>query len=148
MDDSMYIFLIPLFQIIGLLAVLFFRNNDEEEEGHKWEVWVSYNFGCWNLIFKRDFILPFVPTRGMSLTFDSEREFSVDLVSEYKTVTSIDYDIEKKQFNVNVSETWPRGLNVDLIDEMLEKYQSWERQDTTDIEQFKQLVVNSQINKL
>lgn len=106
----------------------------------KTQIYVSYTYYGKSLNFRRTFELPFVPFFGMKLTFDDENEWEICLDNDNYCTTSIDYNLEKKQFEIYVRNVWRQPILDEVIDETIEKYSSWERIDNTNIGDLKELM--------
>lgn len=110
---------------------------------YKTEIWISYNYGGWSLIYSKVFDLPFVPFIGLGIIFD-DKEYEITLENNDYCTTEISYNLEKKQFEVNVRHTWKHLVREETIDSIIKKYSNWENQHN-DIDKLKELIRQSQI---
>lgn len=108
------------------------------------DVWVSFNYGGWSIIFSKEFDLPFVPFHSMTL-FDETNEYenNVDFYTNESTYTTIMYRHPKNSFVVDVNNTWKFPVDSETIDETIKIFTDteWTRQDTTDLTALKDLML-------
>ena len=58
----------------------------------KTEIWVSYEWGAWRLVFRKRFVLPFTPFLGMRI---------VDEVEDFENVIDLpEFDLTNTSRNV------------------------------------------------
>lgn len=101
------------------------------------EIWISFNYGGYSLVFSKTFELPFTPFYGMWLTDgDNQIEFSTNDYNQ----TVINYDIDKGEFEINLREYWKRPVSDETIDDVIETYKDWKRRDITNIKELKELM--------
>ena len=106
----------------------------------KTEVWVSYSYGGTSLVFSKEFQLPFAPFFGMQITIDKDGENYISLDNDDYTYTVIQYDPFEDCFLVNVRNTWKRPVTEQTVDEVLEQFSKWKRQDSSNIQELKDLM--------
>jgi len=98
------------------------------------ELWVSFTSGFHSLVFSKTLMLTCVPFYGLVIENDN---WDVSLDNDDYTRTSIRYDIDDKKFLINVVNNWGVNLQSETIDDTLESFKGWKRQDTVDIDNFK-----------
>jgi hypothetical protein len=109
----------------------------------KTEVWVSFNYGGWSLIFLKEFDLPFTPFYGMSLLDELDySENDIRFVTNDYCETIITYNAKHKKFVVDVHNRWKWAVTDETIDDTLKQFlnTNWERKDRTDISELKELM--------
>jgi hypothetical protein len=122
---------------------------DENKNDMKTEIWVSFNYGGWSVYFSRTFELSFIPFIGLRLIFDDENEYDIKLDESDYCHTDIAYSLESNQFEIDVRHSWKHPVREDVIDETIERFKSWERKDSTDLNKLKELMLrnyNERIN--
>lgn len=111
---------------------------------YKTEIWISYNYGGWSLIYSKVFDLPFVPFFGLGLIFDDANEYEIKLENSDSffslSITNISYNIEKEQFEVDIRNVWKKTVSDDTIDSVIKKFSNWEKRHNTDIDSLKNLM--------
>lgn len=110
---------------------------------------MSFNYGAWHLSFKKIFDLEFAPFYNldlMDLNDDYENIIHIKNNDYYRSI--IYYDVNKKEFEVDVTELWKRPVRDDVIDDIIEKFKKseWERTDNTNIDQLKELMNREEKN--
>ena len=109
----------------------------------KTKVYVSFNYGGWHLSFKKDFDLEFTPFYDLSLMdLNDEYENIVEFKNNDYCQTIIFYDVNKKEFEVDVRWLWKEPVRDDTIDDTIERFfkSGWERTDRENIDNFKKLM--------
>lgn len=101
------------------------------------DIWLSFNYGGWSLQFSKAVDLPFTPFYGMWLTID-DNQIQFD-TNDFK-LTIINYDLSTGGFEINLREYWKRPVSDETIDDIIETYKDWERQDNTNIKELKALM--------
>lgn len=97
------------------------------------EVYVSFIYG-WRIIsFKRTFEVPFVPFYNMGLIINDEKRYVVYFHNNKDCSTTINWNINNEQFEVDVQNTWRGVQSKGTINEILKKYSSWTRTDDTNV---------------
>jgi hypothetical protein len=106
----------------------------------KVEIYTSYNYGVWNLSYRKTFDLPFVPFIGLRLCFDSKNDYYVNLDNNNFCRTMIDFDVESQTFVVDVRNVWKNPVSDESIDCVVEQFSSWDSTHTTKIDELKELM--------
>ena len=114
----------------------------------KTEIWISFNYGAWSLIFSKNFELPFTPFYGLYLldtVDDNENEIHFDK-NDYCD-TSIEFDVLENSFLVNIRNVWKHPVRDDVVDDIISLFSNtkWKREDRTDIKELKELM-NRNVN--
>lgn len=110
---------------------------------YKTDIWVSFNYGAYSLRFRKIFELSFVPFFGMWFADDNENyENVIEFNNNEYCTTIIMYNAKDSSFEVNVRNLWKRGASDEAIDYAIEKFTAtgWERRDTTNIPELKELM--------
>ena len=110
---------------------------------HRVEIWVSYHYGGWYLSFSKSFDLPFVPFAGLVLVDKyKDEENEIRLENHSYCTTTIIYDIREDSFLIDVRNLWKRPVMDEVIDETIELFKKtgWTQEDTTNIEELKDLM--------
>ena len=99
---------------------------------YKVEIWVSFWFenNEW-LAFSRIFEFPFVPFYGLSIEYDEENQYSVELLQNELIKTNIKYHVETKDFYVEVGYKIRGAISESNLDDIFREYASWKREDNT-----------------
>lgn len=111
---------------------------------YKNNIWVSFNYGSHSLVYSKYITLPFVPFLGFSIIVNDEKEYEIELVNNEYCHTTIKWNIEKEQFEINIRNVWKFPVSDETIDYILEEFSDWERHDQTDIESLKNLMKKRQ----
>ena len=110
----------------------------------KTAVWVSYNYGGWSLVFKKDFTLPFTPFFGMSIfeKNDSGVENDIRFDTNDYCKTTIQYKSKDNSFYLEARNVWKYPVMDGVIDEIIDTFNKmkWERIDRTNIDNLKKLM--------
>lgn len=110
----------------------------------KTEIWVTHSYGAHKIIFKKDFDLPFVPFLGLRIIDSKNDEEVIIELSNNKQSwhTLIDYNIKGKFFVVDFRIYWKHPVTDETIDYIIKNFTKlgWERKDTTDIQELKELM--------
>ncbi len=104
------------------------------------EIWVSFNYGAWSLVFSKTIDLPFTPFLGLGLIINDEKEYEVKFENNDYCKTLISYNLEKNQFEINVRNVWKRPVSDETIDYVIEMFSDWERHDQTNVVVLKELM--------
>jgi hypothetical protein len=104
------------------------------------EIWVSFNYGGWSLVFSKYYELPFTPFFGLGIIINNKKEYIIKLENDNYCSTDISWNIEKQQFDINVRNIWRHPVTNDTIDYELEIFSDWKRHDNTNIQDFKELM--------
>ena len=109
----------------------------------KTEIWVSFNYGGWSLIFKKLFDLPFIPFFGMSI-FDQvgDYENQIDCITNDYCETTIQYLSKEKSFVVYIRNVWKSPVRDDVVDDEIKTFANtkWKRMDTINVNDLKELM--------
>ena len=106
----------------------------------KTEIWVSYNYGGWSLVYSKNIDLPFQPFFGLEIIFNDEKEYSVKLNNGN---TSISYNLEKQQFEINVRNVWKQPVTNETIDYVIEQFSDWEKRHNVNTYDLKELMLRN-----
>jgi hypothetical protein len=108
---------------------------------YRTEIWVSYNYGGWSIVYSKVFDLPFVPFYGVGIIFDDKKEYKIILENNDFCTTIISYNIEKNQFDVNIRYDWKYPTSNETIDFLTFKFSEWKKQyNSTDIDELKKIM--------
>jgi hypothetical protein len=110
---------------------------------YKYLICISFNYGCWNLVFSKNFELPFIPFFGLQLTEvvdDDENE--IKLNNNDYIITTIDYNINNAQFDIHIRNHWKYPVSDETINDTIKTHQlhNWNRHDNTNIDDLKELM--------
>ena len=112
---------------------------------YKTEIWISFNYGGWNLVFSKNFELSFIPFFGLQLTetIDEDNENKIKLNNNDYTITTIDYNITNDQFDIDIRNHWKYPVSDETIDDTIKLFglHNWNRQDNTNIDDLKELML-------
>jgi hypothetical protein len=112
---------------------------------YKTEIWISFNYGGWNLVFSKKFELRFVPFFGLQLTetVNGDYENEIKLNNNDYTITTIDYNINNDQFDIDIRNHWKYPVSDETIDDTIKNFKlhSWDRHDNTNIDDLKELML-------
>lgn len=106
----------------------------------KTQIYTSYNYGGWSLVYKKIIELPFVPFFGLGIITDDEKEYEVKLVNNNYCTTTIDYNLQKQQFEIDIINVWKQPVSDETIDEVIEQFSDWEQIHQTNISDLKKLM--------
>lgn len=106
----------------------------------KTEICVSYSYNSYSLIYKKLFDLPFIPTIGTGLIFNDKNEYDIQFKNNDNCITSINYNIEKQKFEINVRNILIENTSNETIDYIVKKYSDWNRIDDTNINDLKKYI--------
>lgn len=110
---------------------------------YKIDFWVSYYYGAYTLRFRKEIEMPCAPFFGMwIIEEDEDTDTHYELVNNDYTQTLICYNLKSGQFEINVRNSWTRGVDSDYLDSTIETHDRfrWEREDSTNIEELKNLM--------
>lgn len=114
---------------------------------YKTEIWISFNYGGWNLVFSKNFDLPFVPFFDLQLTetVNDDYEHVIKLNNNDYTITTIDYNINNNQFDIDIRNIWRYPVSDETIDEAIKRFKlhNWYRHDNTNIDELKELMLRN-----
>jgi len=99
---------------------------------NKTEIWVSFSYGGWNLVFSKHFDLPFVPFHGLCLMDKTENfENPIRLETNEYCSTFIQYNLKNQSFYINVRNVWKYGVMDEVIDDAINIFTKtgWTRED-------------------
>jgi hypothetical protein len=113
----------------------------------KTEIWVSFNYGGWSLVYSKIIELSFTPFIGLEIIFNDEKEYSVTLNDNAYCSTIISYNLEKQQFEINVRNVWKQPVSNDTVDDVIEQFSDWEKRHSTNINDLKELMLRDYKNK-
>ena len=91
--------------------------------------------------------LTFQPFFGLEIIFNDEKEYKVELVNNDYCNTSIGYNIEKKQFEIDVRNVWKQPVTDETIDYVIEQFSDWEKRHNINIYDLKELMLRNNKNK-
>lgn len=108
----------------------------------KTKFWVSFHYGGWKLIFTKTVDLPFAPFIGLMIMDDKEIENIIQLNNNENCRTTIMYDLQDNEFDVDVYNIWKQPVTEEAVDDILEKFEKtgWKREDNEDAEKFKKIM--------
>ena len=106
----------------------------------KTEIWVSFHYGSWALVYSKVIELTFTPFIGLNLVFNDEKEYNVTLENNDYCRTTIVYSIEKQQFEIYVRNIWRNSVTYETIDYIIEQFSDWEKRHNTNIDALKELM--------
>jgi hypothetical protein len=107
---------------------------------YKVDLWVSFNYGSNRLVYQKNIRLPFVPFIGLRIIYDDANELDIEIKNDDYTTSVISYDLEKKQFEVNVSIYWKRPVSDEYLDEVIVNFSGWNKKHNTNIDELKELL--------
>ena len=114
----------------------------------KTKIWVSFNYYSIAIVFSRTFDLPFTPFFGMTLRYDDENEYFVELKNDDSCITFIDFNLQKNCLEINVRHTWKHAMYNTTIDNVLKSFNSWFcHQTEKEINELK-LIMEADISKM
>jgi hypothetical protein len=113
----------------------------------KTEIWVSFNYGGWSLVYSKIIELPFPPFIGLDIIFNDEKGYSVTLNDNDYCSTIISYNLEKQQFEIDVRNVWKQPVTDETVDMVIEEYSDWEKRHSTNIDDLKELMLQNYKNK-
>ena len=112
-------------------------------EKHKVEIWHTFNYGGWSLQFKKVFELPCAPYYGLGI-FDEKdnQEQLIELNTHEYQKTRIQFHLVENQFVIEVRDLWKFPVRDDVVDEVISEHKlfGWERTDTTNVDELKELM--------
>lgn len=103
-------------------------------------IWVSFNYGGWSLVFSKTIELPFAPFFGLGIITNDEKEHEVKLENNDYCRTVISWNLDKQQFEINVRHIWRNPVSDETVDSTLLEFSDWKRHDITDIQDLKDLM--------
>lgn len=105
---------------------------------YKVKIRYTYQYFSMHITFEKIYELPFVPFYNMSL---SDGDCCIDFVNTQYTKCCIMYELTDDIFVIYMTASLPRHYDVDEIDYLVnDKYNTWNRVDMTDIEEFKKFI--------
>ena len=107
----------------------------------KTEIWVSFNYGGWSLVYSKIIELPFTPFIGLDIIFNDEKEYSVTLNDNAYCSTIISYNLEKQQFEIDVRNAWKQPVTNETVDYVIDQFSDWEKRHNTNIDDLKELML-------
>ncbi len=107
--------------------------NKKREKLMKTEIWVSFNYRGYSLVYSKTILLPFAPFFGLSIITNDEMEYEIRLINDNYCRTTISYNLQKQQFEVNVRNIWKQPVTRETVDGVIEEFSDWERKDITNI---------------
>ena len=113
----------------------------------KTEIWVSYNYGAYAFIFRKKFELPFTPFIGLYINDKvGEHENQIELLNHSYCTTTFYYEIGSDELITDIRNVWKRPVDEEYMDDLLKIFKNtqWERTDTTDIKNLKELMKRDQ----
>jgi len=109
----------------------------------KTEIWVSFNYYSYNLIFLKEFEFPFTPFLGLTI-LDTKDDFenNIQLNNTNYCHTNITYNVKKNCFVIDVINLWQYPISKETIDDTIRCFinTGWVRKDKTDIDSLKDLM--------
>jgi hypothetical protein len=106
----------------------------------KTQIYTSYNYGGWSLVYKKIIELPFVPFFGLGIITNDEKEYEVKLENNNHCTTIIDYNLQKQQFEIDIRNVWKQPVSDETIDEVIEQFSDWEQIHQTNISDLKKIM--------
>jgi hypothetical protein len=112
----------------------------------KTEIWVSFNYGGWSLVFSKEFDFPFTPFLGLRI-LDEKGDFEnmIELANNDYCRTIIDYKVKDNCFIVDIGNIWKYEIAEDVLDDTIKCFTNtdWIRKDTTNVDDLKELMNNN-----
>lgn len=111
---------------------------------HKIDIWYTHAYGYYEIRFRKQFALPFVPFIGLTLVdYAGGDDFSTELVNNDYVSTRIHYHLNNDEFEINIRYPWKHPVTDEAIDSTIEQFTKfgWQRQDTTNIKELKELML-------
>lgn len=103
---------------------------------------VSFLYAGRNLIFFKSIELPFTPFFGMGILTKMDGDVTVSLENSDTCLTEIIWNTTEQKFEVFVRNMWKYPVSDETLDETLDLFSEWGRVDRTNINDFKELMLN------
>lgn len=107
------------------------------------EINVSFNYGAQNLIFSKEFDLPFIVFYNLTLSDEKDGYINeVKICNNDCCVTTISYNTSEDSFEVYVRNIWKSPVSDETIDDIINRFKNtnWSRDDSTNIDDLKNLM--------
>lgn len=115
----------------------------------KIEIYKNYYLGCYQIIYKKDFDLPFAPFYGLQI-IDKNKEYEkvIKFINDDYLNTEIGFDTVEQHFYVCIDTKLHKNTDPNEIDYIIESFNAlgWNREDYTNIETLKE-IFKYKINK-
>jgi hypothetical protein len=113
----------------------------------KTEIWMIHSYGAWEIAFKKKFDLPFTPFVGLFILDQvGSNEVQIECTNNQYKTTMFFYYTKTKSFTIDIKEHWEMPVSDETIDNILKYFMAcgWKREDTTNIDDLKELMKNNQ----